>query len=388
MIYHCYNCNQYAFEATCPRCTNNQDEAYVPLDPKYYPEFKYQSQGLVKDVLFKRQTQQQLNEKLSNVLEKYERFKYPYFVNYLHIAQGTFGVSGDNTSLTTSDTFRLKLFQRVLTRLGFNELSEFDNLTLKLVRSTEFSFDYANFVSQIKGHIKEDLRKSLYSWIGEVGARYRKELPLFVYYLWDSQTFTDQVSFSSTQSTQNGAPLVSQPTLKAAKTTCEEIYMNILVSRFKKTLENFDPKNYINIYKIDAMDGFAFEGFLVDMFRHLGYDVEETRKSQDQGADLFVSRFGKRIVIQAKNYKDNVGNAAIQQALSAKSFFDCDEAMVITNSYFTRSATELAEKTNVRLIDRDGLQKYIDEYNQIIIETVNEAGQKTELQLDNPVSEG
>ena len=40
----------------------------------------------------------------------------------------------------------------------------------------------------------------------------------------------------------------------------------------------------------------------------------------------------------------------------------------MTNSYFTRSAKELAESALVRLIDRDELQKYLDDYNQKIIE--------------------
>ncbi|MGG7279749.1 putative restriction endonuclease [Escherichia coli] len=51
-----------------------------------------------------------------------------------------------------------------------------------------------------------------------------------------------------------------------------------------------------------------------------------------------------------------------------KTFYGCDEAMVVTNSYFTRSAKELAESALVRLIDRDELQKYLDDYNQKIIE--------------------
>ncbi|WP_251363054.1 restriction endonuclease, partial [Escherichia coli] len=51
-----------------------------------------------------------------------------------------------------------------------------------------------------------------------------------------------------------------------------------------------------------------------------------------------------------------------------KTFYGCHEAMVVTNSYFTRSAKELAESALVRLIDRDELQKYLDDYNQKIIE--------------------
>ncbi len=53
----------------------------------------------------------------------------------------------------------------------------------------------------------------------------------------------------------------------------------------------------------------------------------------------------------------------MQQAISAKAFYGCDEAMVVTNSYYTKSAKELAGTAGVRLIDRDGLQSYLDEYN-------------------------
>lgn len=80
------------------------------------------------------------------------------------------------------------------------------------------------------------------------------------------------------------------------------------------------------------------------------------------------SRFGKNMVIQAKNYSGSVGNAAVQQAISAKAFYGCDEAMVVTNSYYTKSAKDLASTAGVRLIDRDGLQSYLDDYNQKLIE--------------------
>ena len=38
------------------------------------------------------------------------------------------------------------------------------------------------------------------------------------------------------------------------------------------------------------------------------------------------------------------------------------------NSYYTKSAMELADSARVRLIDRNELQKYLDDYNQKIIE--------------------
>ena len=147
MLYRCYNCKNYSFENTCPSCLDASIDDYVPLDPKYYPEFQYKTQGVVKDLLFKKQEQQQLNQKLESVLNKYEQFKYPYFINYVHISRGNdYAVSNGQESAYYSN---LGLFHMVLTRLGFVELNEFDMLTIKLIRSTEFTFDYANFATQI-----------------------------------------------------------------------------------------------------------------------------------------------------------------------------------------------------------------------------------------------
>ncbi len=162
--------------------------------------------------------------------------------------------------------------------------------------------------------------------------------------------------------------MVSFENIKKYLFICEDIYFDILVERLATRLEHFNPSKFVTMYLIDAMDGYQFENFLVEIFQTLGYDVKETKKTQDQGADLFVTRFGKNMVIQAKNYSGSVGNSAVQQAISAKAFYGCDEAMVVTNSYYTKSAMELAESARVRLIDRNELQKYLDDYNQKIIE--------------------
>lgn len=104
------------------------------------------------------------------------------------------------------------------------------------------------------------------------------------------------------------------------------------------------------------MGGFQFEAFLVEIFQTIGYDVQVTQKTADQGADLFVSRFGETMVIQAKNYTSSVGNFAIQQAIAAKAFYGCDDAMVVTSSLFTKVPKDLATTANVRLVDRERLQ--------------------------------
>ena len=109
------------------------------------------------------------------------------------------------------------------------------------------------------------------------------------------------------------------------------------------------------IADIDAMDGKAFEQYLEVLFGKLGYRVERTRYVGDYGADLITQKDGVKTVIQAKRYGKAVGIKAVQEAVAAKGMYDCTEAMVVTNSTFTRAAMELARANRVVLWDRDRL---------------------------------
>ena len=109
------------------------------------------------------------------------------------------------------------------------------------------------------------------------------------------------------------------------------------------------------IADIDAMDGKAFEQYLEVLFTRLGYKVERTRYVGDYGADLITHKDGVKTVVQAKRYAKAVGIKAVQEAVAAKGMYGCTEAMVVTNSTFTRAAAELARANRVALWDRDRL---------------------------------
>ncbi|WP_369012059.1 restriction endonuclease [Erwinia pyrifoliae] len=260
------------------------------------------------------------------------------------------------------------LFREVLVRKGFNELEELPMLLDKLLLTTSFNALYNGFAKEIKRHIKPTFTESLKSWIEEAGTTFRSDLSLFLYFTWSNRIAFSSLEFNEDAEKMPGVPLLSFDYIRKYISVCENIYFDILVERLATRLEHFNPEKYINMYSVDSMNGFEFEDFLVKVFQTLGYDVKETKRTQDQGADLFVKRFDKSIVIQAKNYSGSVGNSAVQQAISAKTFYSCDEAMVVTNSYFTNSAKELAESAKVRLVNRNELQNYIDDYNQKIIE--------------------
>ena len=110
---------------------------------------------------------------------------------------------------------------------------------------------------------------------------------------------------------------------------------------------------------IDAMSGTEFEDYLDGLFTAMGYLVKQTPATGDFGGDLILTRNERRIVVQAKRWQGTVGVDAVQEALSGKSFYGCQDAWVVTNSTFTIKASELAFKTGVSLIDRKGLSKMI-----------------------------
>ena len=125
--------------------------------------------------------------------------------------------------------------------------------------------------------------------------------------------------------------------------------------------KRIDQQNYVSklqasdMAAVDVMTGREFELYLEVLFQTLGYVAEQLPTSKDFGADLILVTGDKRIAVQAKRYKANVGNRAVQMILGAKSYYGCEEAWIVTNSFYTKAAIQMASKTNVVLVDRNGL---------------------------------
>jgi len=96
-----------------------------------------------------------------------------------------------------------------------------------------------------------------------------------------------------------------------------------------------------------------FERYAGDIFRHLGYHVEVTGQSGDQGMDLLACKGATRIAVQAKRYTGSVGNTAVQEAYAGQAHHRCHRCMVITSGTFTKGAIDLAVSTGCILIGKD-----------------------------------
>ena len=117
--------------------------------------------------------------------------------------------------------------------------------------------------------------------------------------------------------------------------------------------------------EIDAMTGHEFERYLVRLFKHLGFEAHHVGgNGSDFGADLIIEKDDIRIAVQAKNYlHGHVGNDAVQQAIAGATYYDCDQAMVVTNAKYTKAAKEQAQgcgRFPVTLWDRNDIRKVIE----------------------------
>lgn len=110
------------------------------------------------------------------------------------------------------------------------------------------------------------------------------------------------------------------------------------------------------IREVDAMDGPTFERYLATLFQRLGYRVEVVGSAGgDYGGDLVIRKNGTRTIVQAKCYRKTVGIKAVQEAHTARAMYDCADAMVVTNSVFSRQAQKTARNTGVQLWGREEL---------------------------------
>jgi len=101
--------------------------------------------------------------------------------------------------------------------------------------------------------------------------------------------------------------------------------------------------------------GYDYEEHCAEILRDAGWETRSTPRSGDQGVDIIAERDGISVAIQCKNYKQPVGNKAVQEVLAGKSYEHADLAAVVSPAPYTPAARELASATGVLLLHHQEL---------------------------------
>lgn len=108
----------------------------------------------------------------------------------------------------------------------------------------------------------------------------------------------------------------------------------------------------------ERMSGEEFEQYVQEILKRNGYKhVELTKRSGDYGVDILAQYKGEYYAFQCKKYAKPVGVAAVQQAYSGCQYYECDQAVVVTNHRFTAQAIALAQTNDVILWDGEKLDQ-------------------------------
>ncbi len=119
-----------------------------------------------------------------------------------------------------------------------------------------------------------------------------------------------------------------------------------LVRKFRTITHNLHLKG------VDTMDGTTFEYYVARLLIDRGYTNVSLTEHFDYGVDIIAEKDGIRWGIQVKRYSGLVKAEAVRQVVTGLRLYECDRAMVITNSTFSKVAKRLAEGNNCVLIDR------------------------------------
>lgn len=133
---------------------------------------------------------------------------------------------------------------------------------------------------------------------------------------------------------------------------------------------------------IEGIEPIAFEHFVGDLFKVLGYKTKVTAEKKDFGGDVIAKKGEDTIVIQVKHRNSSdwiVSNDAVQQAVAAMPVYKATRSMVVTNGEFTEHAYQQARFTKTRMIDGKEL---IDLVRQAIIKESDKVQLNTSVEAN------
>lgn len=126
---------------------------------------------------------------------------------------------------------------------------------------------------------------------------------------------------------------------------------------------NYSPSiHFARLSKLDEikkLDPVAFEHFTASLFERMGYEVCTTPESGDEGVDLFITKNGRRAVVQCKRYENLVGQPVVRDLYGVMLHNQVDRAYLITTGHFSLPAQTWAEGKFIHLVDGMELCEWI-----------------------------
>ncbi|WP_165222705.1 restriction endonuclease [Aquisphaera insulae] len=108
----------------------------------------------------------------------------------------------------------------------------------------------------------------------------------------------------------------------------------------------------LKLAQLTSLSPETFEEFVAELFEALGYDVEQTGGSGDEGADLRLRRKDMVAIVQCKYHKRGVvGSPELQKFLGTVHHTRSHKGFFVTTSSFSLAAEKFVAEHPIELID-------------------------------------
>ena len=104
-----------------------------------------------------------------------------------------------------------------------------------------------------------------------------------------------------------------------------------------------------------SLSGIQFEHELGSLYRELGYQVQSTPASGDQGIDLILRKDGDTTIVQCKSYNRPVGPAAARELYGTLTACGAKDAVLACTAGFTQGVFDFVRGKPITLISAQDL---------------------------------
>lgn len=119
----------------------------------------------------------------------------------------------------------------------------------------------------------------------------------------------------------------------------------------------------LKLSQLDSLTPEGFEEFVAELFEALGYQVERTGGTGDEGIDLRLSLDGLRAVVQCKYHKSRgvVGSPELQKFLGTIHHAQSHKGFFVTTRTFSLAAEKFVADHPIELIDGPRLVQLVEQ---------------------------
>jgi hypothetical protein len=130
------------------------------------------------------------------------------------------------------------------------------------------------------------------------------------------------------------------------------------VAKYEEAISRFE-KTQLSYWK--SLRGTEFEKALANLYKKMGYSVQQTKASGDEGIDLIISKEDKTTIVQCKGHVKPIGIGAARDLFGTMMHCKADSAILACPAGFTKAVVKFVNNKPIQLLSAGDLIEMSEE---------------------------